>query len=349
MIIKKINDSNVFRKVGHLHYRSHFLEGNRMILRGINFGPILDGSGAEGFFGEGYWYHKYLKPLGLNFEGSTFVAKTTTLRPRLGNLPLKEDGITPRERFPKCIKVYPHKGIVLNAVGLSGPGAEFLFADGRWQRIKKPFFISFMAVGESFEMRYLEAINFAILFKKYLHGFSAPVGLQINFSCPNVGLNPGKLIAEIKKNLEIISSYLPSVPLVPKINALTPPEAAKKMTDDPNCDALCVSNTIPWGALPDKINWKKLFGTNVSSLAEFGDGGMSGKLLLPIVSEWLADVRRIGITKPIIAGGGILSPEDVDVLKDAGASSVSVSSVAILRGWRVRKIIRRANEIFGGK
>ena len=279
-----------------------------MILRDIDFGHILVGSGTQGFFGEGYWYHKYFKPLGLDFESSTFVAKTTTLRPRMGNLPLKDDGITPKELFPKCIKVYPCKGLVLNAVGLSGPGAEFLFKDGRWQKIKKPFFISFMAVGESFEMRYLEAVNFAILFKKYLHSFSASVGLQINSSCPNVKIKIDQCTQaeEMKIILEIISAYLPAVPLMPKINVLTPVEVAKKISDDPNCDALCVSNTIPWGALPDKINWKKLFGTDVSPLAHLGGGGLSGKPLLPIVAEWLADARKIGITKPINAGGGIL-------------------------------------------
>lgn len=319
-----------------------------MILRGIDFSHILEGSGTEGFFGEGYWYHKYLKPFGLDFEGSTFVAKTTTLRPRKGNLPLKKDGITPEDLFPECIKVYFWKGIVLNSVGLSGPGAKFMFEDGRWQKIKKPFFISFMAVGESFEMRYLETINFAILFKKFLTCFNAPVGLQINGSCPNVKIDALKPAEEMKKMLEVLSAYV-SVPLIPKISVLMSVETAKEIADDPNCDALCVSNTIPWGALPDKINWKKLFGTDVSPLAEFGGGGMSGKPLLPIVAEWVADARKIGITKPIIAGGGILSPDDVNILKSAGASSVSVSSAAILRGWRVKKIIRRANKIFGGK
>lgn len=313
-----------------------------MILRGVNFGNVLIGSGTQGFFGEGYWHHKYLKPFGLNFEGSTFVAKTTTLQPRTGNLPLKEDGITPKELFPKCIKVYPRKGIVLNTVGLSGPGTEFLFKDDRWQKIKKPFFISFMAVGESFEMRYLETINFSFLFKKYLPSFSAPVGLQINDSCPNVKIDALKPAEEMKKMLEVLSAYI-SIPLVPKISVLMSVETAKEIADDPNCDALCVSNTIPWGALPDKINWKKIFGTDVSPLAHLGGGGLSGKPLLPIVAEWVANARKIGITKPINVGGGILSPDDVDVLKDAGASSVSVSSAAILRGWRVGKIIRRAN------
>lgn len=282
------------------------------------------------------------------FEGSTFVAKTTTLRPRKGNMPLREDGITPEELFPKCVKIYFRKGVVLNAVGLSGPGAESLFKDGRWQKIKKPFFISFMAVGESFEMRYLETINFAILLKKFLPCFNAPVGLQINGSCPNVKIDSLKPTDEMKKQLEVLSAYV-SIPFVPKINVLTSVEEARKIADDPNCDALCVSNTIPWGALPDKINWKKLFGTDVSPLAEFGGGGLSGKPLLPIVAEWLADARKIGITKPIIAGGGILSPDDVNILKSAGASSFSMSSAAILRGWRVSGIIRRLNKIFGGK
>lgn len=319
-----------------------------MILRGIDFGHILVGSGTQGFFGEGYWYHKYLRPFGLDFEGSTFVAKTTTLRPRTGNLPFKEDGITPKELFPKCIKVYLRKGIVLNAVGLSGPGAEFLFKDGRWQKIKKPFFISFATVGESFEMRYLETINFAILLKKFLPCFNAPVGLQINGSCSNVKIDALKPAEEMRKMLGILSAYV-SIPLVPKISVLMSVETAKGIADDPNCDALCVSNTIPWGALPDKINWKELFGTDVSPLAEFGGGGMSGKPLLPIVAEWIADARKIGITKQINAGGGILSPDDVNVLESAGASSVSVSSAAILRGWRVGKIIRRSNKIFGGR
>ena len=237
-------------------------------------------------------------------------------------------------------------------MGLSGPGAKFLFEDGRWQKIKKPFFISFMAVGESLEMRYLEAINFAILFKKYLHSFSASVGLQINFSCPNVkiGLKTPDLktqAEEMRAMLGIISSYVP-IPLLPKINVLTPVEVAKEIADDPNCDALCISNTIPWGALPHKINWKKIFGTDISPLAHLGGGGLSGKPLLPIVAEWVVNARKSGIKKPISTGGGILSLDDVNVLKDAGASSVSVSSVAILRGWRVKKIIRRANQIFGG-
>ncbi len=57
-----------------------------MKLRGVEFGKVFAASGMQGFFGEGYWYHRFLKPFGLNFEGITFVAKTTTLNPRAGKI-----------------------------------------------------------------------------------------------------------------------------------------------------------------------------------------------------------------------------------------------------------------------
>ncbi|MFA4931080.1 MAG: hypothetical protein WC570_04425, partial [Patescibacteria group bacterium] len=56
-------------------------EKETLKINNINYGCILNASGALGFFGEGYWYHPYLKPLNLDFHGSTFVAKTTTLLP----------------------------------------------------------------------------------------------------------------------------------------------------------------------------------------------------------------------------------------------------------------------------
>ncbi|HYE59872.1 MAG TPA: hypothetical protein VEA18_01670, partial [Candidatus Kapabacteria bacterium] len=88
------------------------------------FGRVWDASGVRNFDGNAWWYHSFMP--GLDFSGATFVAKTTTIDPRKGNMPLKKDGITPRDLFPSCIKVYPRKGIALNAVGLSGHGAEAL-------------------------------------------------------------------------------------------------------------------------------------------------------------------------------------------------------------------------------
>src|SRR5208282_391343 len=90
-------------------------------LRGIDFGNVFNASGARGFHGEGYWFHRLWRPFGLDYAGSTFVAKTTTLMPRMGNMPIDESG-KPVGMLPDCIVVKPAAGVVLNAVGLSGPG-----------------------------------------------------------------------------------------------------------------------------------------------------------------------------------------------------------------------------------
>ena len=133
---------------------------------------------------------------------------------------------------------------------------------------------------------------------------------------------------------------------MPKFNILAPVCAVREISRDPHCDAICVSNTIPWGKLPERINWKKLFGSEISPLAEFGGGGLSGKPLLPLVAEWVRKARLCDVKKPINAGGGILSPDDLVPLRLAGASSVFIGSVATLRPWRVKKIIKKAYQLF---
>lgn len=329
-----------------------------MKLRDIDFGPCQDASGVRGWFGEGYWWHRYLRRLGLDFAGCTFVAKTTTLGPREGNMPIWLGTLQPREWVPKCIVVKPVKGVVLNAVGLSGPGAGPLLSSGRWQKRTEPFFLSFMSVAETRAERTQELDDFVRQLGGYLSGFDAPIGLQINFSCPNVGLNPLELVEETKDGLSTAGGL--GIPLVPKFNVLLPPAAAVKL--QPFCDAICVSNTIPYGKLASEIDWGRYFGRDPlgpddssntflpfveSPLAELGGGGLSGAPLLPLVAEWVKVARKAGFTKPIVAGGGILRPRDVDVLARAGADAVALGSIAILRGWRLRKTIKRSHELLG--
>lgn len=312
-----------------------------MKLRDIEFGSVLDASGVRGFFGEGYRYHQMV-PF-LDFEGATFVAKTTTLLPRQGNMPLRED-FTPADFMPACVIAKPSKGVALNAIGLSGPGAEALFARGAWQERTEPFFLSFMPVEAEFAKRMDEVNAFAAIFKSHLPKFRAPVALQVNLSCPNVGHRSDDFVRESIFTLAHLEQL--GVPLMAKFSVTTSPEDALKVAGIRACDAVCVSNTVPWGALPDRIDWKKLFGTETSPLARFGGGGLSGRPLLPIVADWVRRARAIGLAKPINAGGGILGPRDVLVLRDAGADSVFLGSIAMLRGWRVARTIRAARRAF---
>jgi dihydroorotate dehydrogenase len=306
-----------------------------MRLRGIEYGHVFNASGARGFVGEGYWFHRLTKPFGLRYEGSTFVAKTTTLMPRVGNMPMGA-GSRPLDLFPECIVVKMRKGVVLNAVGLSGPGALVLIE--RWRQMPlQRFVVSFMSVAADAEARLHEFKAFATLLKPLLDD-KPEVALQINLSCPNVGLDTSHLVHESQGILDAAAAHL-GCPIMLKLNALVSAEAACEMASHDACDAVVVSNTIPWGQLPDMIDWAGLFGKGPSPLAKFGGGGLSGKPLLPIVRRWIKDVRLLGLKKPIIAGGGILEARDAGTMMGVGADAIELGSVSILRPWRVQGII----------
>src|SRR3989338_9953988 len=146
-----------------------------MKLRGIDFGCVLDASGTEGFFGEGY---PYQKALGINFSGATFVAKTMTMHPRAGNMRMRRDGSLPWWPLkPDCIVVKLWKGAALNAVGLSNPGAEALLNQGQWQEREEPFFLSFMAVGATREERMKELDGFVRMLLWGKKSFYSPLCL----------------------------------------------------------------------------------------------------------------------------------------------------------------------------
>ncbi|OGD31693.1 hypothetical protein A3C91_03065 [Candidatus Azambacteria bacterium RIFCSPHIGHO2_02_FULL_52_12] len=316
-----------------------------MRLRDVDFGNVLTASGTLNFYGEGYPYQKLLKPFGCNFTGAGLVAKTVTIQKRKGNMSLNQDGSLPLFPLkPACIVVNREKGIALNAVGLSNLGAVAHLESGKWQKLEEPFSLSFMAVGQSKEERLHELRAFVILLGVYLPWFQEPVCLQLNYSCPNTGHEVGELASEVEEGLNIASAL--DIPLIPKFNVELPVQMALEISRHPACDGICISNTIPWGKLPERIDWVGLFGSMTSPLAHLGGGGLSGAPLLPLVAEWVYAARTTGITKPINAGGGILEPKDVDVLLDAGATSVFLGSISFLRPFSVRDTILYAEQSF---
>jgi len=128
---------------------------------------------------------------------------------------------------------------------------------------------------------------------------------------------------------------------MPKLSVMVPPKVAMEIGNNPLCDALCVSNTIPYGALPDRIDWKKLFGP-VSPLAKFGGGGLSGKPLLPLLLEWLKEIRDLGFTKPSTPAEAFFPRRRRKSFLRC-ADSIFLGSIAFLRPWRVRRIVRKIN------
>ncbi|MFB0964546.1 MAG: hypothetical protein QMC36_02450 [Patescibacteria group bacterium] len=321
----------------------------------IAFSPIFCAPGSLGFFGEGYPWHRLAKMAGMTFKGTTFVAKTATFQPLKGNMPLKADGLTPKEIKPKCIEVYPASGHVLNAVGLSNAGFWGLFHRGRWQQRREPFMLSFMPKGDSLAEKVKESAGFAqdFLFQYFNRPngrFSADFAIQVNFACPNTGSDPSSFIAEVNSVLEAFQPLREvGIPVVSNFNALVPVQAL--LDAEHLCDAFWIANTIPWGT--PGIDWKEFsVGMDekgyVSPLKARGipaDGGLSGPLCLPFTIDKVDEAKAKGVRRPIIAGNGIQKPEDVDMLRLAGASAVAIGSVALVRPWQTRPIIARALEL----
>ncbi|MFZ2803715.1 MAG: hypothetical protein WA001_00675, partial [Patescibacteria group bacterium] len=282
-------------------------------------GFVMNSSGVLEFFGDGYPYHRYLPWSLADWSNSTFVAKTTTLMPREGFMPMAEDGVTPREFVPRCIIVKPWGGHVLNAVGLSGPGAPALVAVGKWQARIEPFVISFMAVGKERNDRMQEWLGFLSVIAGACKDFHSRFAIEINVSCPNVGLDQAELADEIEQMLDIGERL--GVPLIVNVNLLFPPKLAASISRHKNCAAVSQSNSVPWGAFPERIPWKRLFGSMTSPLEKrgFAAGGYSGPYALPILLNWIRDARYAYEGKRwLIAGGGIQSPDDAEVVMRTG-------------------------------
>jgi len=312
------------------------------------WGYVWGASGLQGFFGEGYRFHVWpLKMLWGNFKGLTFVAKTATAEACPGNMPLKADGTTTVDLFPRCVYCTPYlwwKGAMLNAVGLSNRGIDFLLDDGRWQQMKQPFMISVMPIGKTPAERRNEIKAMAAKIQEQLKYVQVPVAVQLNITCPNTGHDIHELEQEVMGYMDEIGNQ--PFPVVVKLNPLFPIDVAKKISEHPACMGLSPSNTLLFGQAPDRIPWKKLFGTDDPERSPlkkrgFTPGGLSGRYLFPLELSWIRRARKAGITCHINCGS-CFSHTDIFLAYQAGANSISLGTVALHRPWRVRWIIRAA-------
>lgn len=319
-----------------------------LTMRGRNYGSVFLSSGTVGFTGEGYPHHKKFPWSFADFTGATPVFKTVTVHRNDGNMPLREDGMTPVESRPACIWVSPVSGTTLNAVGLSNFGIEFYLP--MWKDRRGVFGISVMSIKHTAAERITEMREIARILKQQLPQFIGHPFLEINFSCPNVGLNSTELIGEVTTVLELAASL--GIPLIPNFSVEISPAAASAISNHPACDALSIANTVKFGHLPNRINWRKLIGTEISPLAKFGGGGMSGPALFPLLRDWLGVARATDYRfKPLIVGGGIFSVADVKEIVHVGwplLYGIKLASVGIHRPWRVRSMIECGQSTLDG-
>ncbi len=228
----------------------------KKLIHGIYFGSVWGASGFLNFYGQGWPYHRLLELIGINFKSVTFVSKTVTLLPNAGNMPLKKN-LMPVEWIPKSVYQNFFKKHALNAVSLSGPGAEEILTSKKLQEKTKPFQLSFMSVAATEQARLQEFGGFIkILLREYTN-YQAKIGLQLNITCPNTEHNSPE-IQEILKILDMCDPLISKgIAIILKISVEMPVENILIFGEHPNCHGICTSNTVNFGNLPEKINWKK--------------------------------------------------------------------------------------------
>lgn len=330
----------------------------------VNYGSAFNAPGLLGFVNETYFHQRFYRYIpGYDWTGATRAFKTTTVEEREGNMPMRlyhyntydgmpaRDGITPKEIIPKCIIVEFVSGHMLNAVGLSGPGVKVLLEKGVWQKWPDPFVLSFMAVDEPVQHRLNQAEEYVSILLPELDRFCSPFILHANFGCPNVDLhNRDELFYEVRETLKILSRL--GVPIVANFGPTVDTDLIANVAALETCTGLWLANTLPWDKIPLDIRIK-LFNRYTSplekSLGKGKKGGLSGPLCLPFLLKQLQAVRQAGVTKPIIAGGGVQTIEAVRQVYNAGADGIALGAIGTVRPWRVKSIIEAINQHFGGE
>jgi len=316
-------------------------------------------SGVQGFFGNTslieYGYQMFYKFLpGYNFDGLNFVSKTATLKARKGNTKLKKDGFRIKSFYPRSIWVSLKSfwyGYMLNAIGLSNPGLEFMLKYDEWQKRSYEYFhISIQIESEKWQDIEYEINEICRLLNHYLPPSEYNYDIQMNDSCPNtehgIGIDEAK-VTETQKKLELFQKLMPTTGVFVKYNALIETQVLQRLKT--YCKGYVISNTIPFGDKSSWIDWNRWFKDGKSPLPQrLGkpfEGGLSGKIMFPVLLHKIESIQLADAGMHIIAGGGIMSKKQVDILSDYSVvKGIALGTVALLRPWRLSSLINYTNK-----
>ncbi|MCX6755566.1 MAG: hypothetical protein NT068_03485 [Candidatus Nomurabacteria bacterium] len=316
-------------------------------IHGVPFEVIWGEAGLLNFYGQGWPYHKILDKLGINFDGLTFVSKTTTLEAHKSNIKLKDD-LMPKKFFRKNIHIDRKNQCVLKDLNPDGPGANTVLSSYQLHERTDPFQISFISSINTEEKRLSEFDEFVTMLLKSKNDFKAQIGLQLDFT--------EYKSRELQTMLKILDMCTPlvekGIPIIVKISVEMPIENVIQFEKHSNCYAITISSMVKFGNLPNEINWKKLYpdGSPLieKSLHILDLGGLSGKIILPLILTYIKGLRDAGFHKHINSGGP-LNKNDVEALHHAGANSISLDSIEFLKPWAIGSVRRKAWELFGDK
>jgi dihydroorotate dehydrogenase len=251
-------------------------------------------------------FGNYIQP-----SGATPTLGTFTRRKRPGRL----------WRIVRTVRYYRRLGAWVNRIGLRNPGIDWLEArhgSGKVDASDKLVSIHGFEPGEWWEL--LDAC-----------ARIAPLGIELNISCPNVGDEGGMSWPEglFARAVEAGASCGSMVIVkLPPVRYETMLEAAL----DAGVSAFHCCNTLPVKA-----------------------GGMSGAPLKPLSLRCVAEVRaKAAKGATIIGGGGITNGSDIDEYAQAGADRIALGTKTmhpkyLLGEGDLRGLIEHAERVLGAE
>lgn len=139
------------------------------------------------------------------------------------------------------------------------------------------------------------------------------VALEINASCPNTGAdligNTAKIIAGCQRARE-----LSRFPLILKLSVVHDVELIL-----PEIKRVVEAVSI------NSVSWKVIFPNKQSPLAHLGGGGVSGRIAQPFT--WKMVKRIADVSSIPVIGSSVWEFEDIERLRDIGASAISFGSI----------------------
>ena len=236
-----------------------------------------------------------------------------------GMVTAKSCGPVPRAGHPNPV-AFDFGGGLLNAIGLTNPGAEAeaqLLAEARRQLepLGAPLIASIFAgtVAEFAETAKIVAS-------------SQPDLLEVNISCPNVGDEFGTPFAGTVESAAAVTEAVRRAVTCPISIKLAPnvPDIARiaAAVVEAGANAITAINTMP-GMVIDPVSGWPLLHNRV--------GGISGPALKPVALRCVYEIAQ-ATSAPIIGTGGVSTGQDAAEMLMAGASVVGVGSAVYYRG-----------------
>ncbi len=223
----------------------------------------------------------------------------------------------------KAPSILPFENGLLNAVGLSNPGADEMVREISQfkSRTNRPLFASIF--GRTID-------EFGQVAEKIV-GLQ-PDLIEVNVSCPNVRSEFGRPFGDSPQDTAAITRLVKNIagshiPVSMKLGPHGPGIGLMaKACEDNGADAITAINTVGPGMLID-IDVRKPILANKT-------GGVSGPAILPIAVKSVYEVYQ-AVKIPIIGTGGVTTAADAIQMILAGASLVGVGTAVYERGIEV--------------